>query len=102
MRSSPASVSTWNSWAISPPIAPVSDSTLIASRLIRFERVRILHNELAHAQQPRTRPRFVATFRLEVIDHHRELAVREDLRRRVRVHGLFVRVAHHELAPVVV
>ena len=36
-NTSPTSVRTWNSWAMSPPIAPVSDSTLTASRPRRLK-----------------------------------------------------------------
>jgi len=75
---------------------------LLEPGLIGVERVRVLHHELARAQQSRARTRFVPTLRLEVIDHDRQLTIRKDLRRRVRVNGLFVCVAHHELTPVVV
>ena len=48
---------------------------------IAIERVRVLHDELAHAQQSTARPRLVAFLRREVVQDLRELLVRLDLAR---------------------
>ena len=75
---------------------------LLEPGLVGVEAVRVLHHELARAEEPGARARLVAAFRLEVIDDLRQLPVALELLLRVQVHELLVRVAHHELAPVVV
>ena len=82
--------------AVLGPVAPVEAGH------VGVEAVGVFHNELARAQEPGARARFVATLRLEVIDHERQLAVGQGLLLRVQVDELLVRVAHHELAAVVV
>ena len=72
------------------------------TRLVDIEAVGVFHDELARAQETGARTRFVPALRLEVIDHERQLAVGEDLLLRVQVDELLMRVAHHELAAVVV
>ena len=62
-------------------------------RLVAIERVRILHDEFADAEQPVTRPRLVTILRLEVIEHLRELPVRLELGRVERERLL---VAHRQ------
>jgi hypothetical protein len=49
--------------------------------LVSVERVRVLHDELAHPQEPAPRPGLVAHLRLEVVEDLRQLAVRADLAR---------------------
>jgi hypothetical protein len=49
--------------------------------LVAVERVRVLHDELANAEQPPARARLVAILRLEVVPELRQLFVRLDLAR---------------------
>ena len=61
--------------------------------LVAVERVRVLHDELAHAEEPAPRPRLVALLRLEVVEDLRQLAVRAEL---ARVEGDRLLVRHRE------
>ena len=61
--------------------------------LVAVERVRVLHDELAYAEQPVARPGLVAILRLEVVEHLRQLTVRLDLGRMERKRLL---VAHRQ------
>ena len=56
---------------------------------VSIERIRVLHDELAHSQEPGARPRLVALLCAEVVPALRELFVRLDLPR-VEGHRLFV------------
>ena len=98
--SSPAGLRTMNSCAWLPPMIPTSLATAIASRpepledpdvggllglvahvepgLVAVAAVGVLHDELADADQAAAGARLVAALRLEVIDHHRQLAVALD------------------------
>ena len=49
--------------------------------LVAVERVRVLHDELAHAEEAAARPRLVAVLRLEVVPGLRQLLVALDLAR---------------------
>ena len=56
---------------------------------VSIERIRVLHDELAHSQEPGARPRLVALLCAEVVPALRELFVRLDLPG-VEGHRLFV------------
>ena len=45
----------------------------VEPRLVAVERVRVLHDELAHAEEPAARPRLVALLRREVVPGLRQL-----------------------------
>ena len=51
---------------------------LVEARVIAVAAVGVLHDELADADQPTPGARLVAELRLEVVDHHRQLAVALD------------------------
>jgi hypothetical protein len=67
--------------------------------LVAVERVRVLHDELTHAQEPAAWPRLVPLLRREVVPELRQLLVRLQLAR-VERHRLLVRERQHEVAPV--
>ena len=48
----------------------------VQTGLVAIAAVGVLHDELADPDEPAARARLIAPLRLEVIDHHRELAVR--------------------------
>ena len=97
MKSSPASDSTMNSCDWLPPIAPECASTTRYSKpaaledpaigvvvllvgdiqpgRVHVERVRVLHDELPHAQQSRLRPRLIAKLGLDLIPDLRQLFI---------------------------
>ena len=54
------------------PVAPIQ------ARLVPVAAVGVLHDELADADQAAARPRLVPELRLEVVDHHRQLAIALD------------------------
>ena len=64
---------------------------------VAIERVRVLHDELAHAKQTPARPRLVSLLGLEVVPVLRELPVAPDLAR-VERERLLVRHRQDELA----
>src|ERR671935_93150 len=70
--------------------ALVAVEALVQPGLVAVERVGVLHDELADAHQPTTRPRLVAFLRAEVVPGLRQLLVRLDLAR-VERHRLLVR-----------
>ena len=70
----------------------------VEPRLVAVERVRVLHDELAHAQKPAARPRLVALLRAEVVPELRQLLVRLQLAC-VERHRLLVREPEDEVAP---
>ena len=51
---------------------------LVEAGLVAIAAVGVLHDELADADQAAARPGLVAELRLEVVDHHRQLAVALD------------------------
>src|SRR5438034_541107 len=51
---------------------------LVEPRLVAVERIAVLHDELADADQPAPRARLVAVLRLEVVPDLRQLLVRLD------------------------
>ena len=61
--------------------------------LVAVERVGVLHDELADAQQPAARPRLVAILRREVVPDLRQLLVRLDL---ARMEGERLLVRHRQ------
>ena len=63
--------------------------------LVAVERVRVLHDELADADQPAARPRLVAVLGLEVVPGLRQLPVALELAR-VEGERLLVRQREHE------
>ena len=69
--------------------------------VVDVERVGVLHDEFAHAQQTTARSRLVAVLRLEVVEHLRQLLVRLQLAD-VERDRLLVRHRQDELAPVAV
>jgi hypothetical protein len=70
----------------------------VQPRLVAVERVRVLHDELAHAEEPAARPGLVAILDREVVEHLRQLPVALDLAC-VEGHGLLVRERKEELSP---
>src|SRR3954454_23789243 len=58
----------------------VTAEALLEPVLVAVERVCVLHDELAHAQEPAARPRLVAFLRAEVVPLLRQLPVRLQLR----------------------
>ncbi len=99
-------LSAWTSCASSPQRSKIrwyasrfasklsSDAVLVA-----VERVGVLHDELAHAEEPAARPRLVPVLDREVVPELRQLLVRLDL---ARVEGdrLLVRERQDEVAAV--
>jgi hypothetical protein len=73
----------------------VTLETDVQPRRIAVERVRVLHDELADAEQPAARPGLVALLRREVVPGLRELPVRLNLAR-VEGHRLLVRQREDE------
>jgi hypothetical protein len=71
---------------------------LVQPGLVAVEGVRVLHDELAQAQQPAARPRLVALLSREVVPDLRQLLVRLQLAC-VERHRLLVRERQHEIAP---
>ena len=69
----------------------------IESRRIDVKRVRVFHDELAHAQQSRLRTRFVAELRLNLIPNLRQLLVAAQFLARDVGHDLFVGHAETEI-----
>ena len=51
---------------------------LVEAGLVAVAAVGVLHDELADADQPAARPGLVPELRLEVVDHHRQLAIALD------------------------
>ena len=74
---------------------------LVEPLRVAVERIRVLHDELADADQAGARARLVALLRLEVVEHLRQVAVRLDLAR-VKGHRLLVRHREDELPVVAV
>ena len=58
--------------------------------IVHVQRIRVLHGELAHADQPAARARLVAELSLQVVDKLRKLAVGADLAARQVSHHLLV------------
>jgi hypothetical protein len=67
----------------------------VQARRVAVERVRVLHDELAYAEEPAPRPGLVAFLRREVVPDLRELPVRLNLAR-VEGHRLLVRQREDE------
>jgi len=65
---------------------------------VTVEGVRVLHRELAHAQQAALRARLVAELGLDLVPALRQVAVRADLAGRVPGDDLLVGHAEHEVA----
>ena len=63
----------------------------VEARAVAIERVRVLHDELARAQDAGARPRLVALLRLEVVDAERQVAVGAHELRDVHRDALLVR-----------
>ena len=72
------------------------------TRLVGIEAVRVLHDELAHANQTGTRARLVAKFGLELVDDLRKLPVGRDFRRREAAGDLLVRHREQHVVPATV
>src|SRR6185503_12283920 len=66
--------------------------------LVAVERVGVLHDELAHPEEPAARPRLVAVLDREVVPELRQLPVRADLTRQER-ECLLVRHGKYEAPP---
>ena len=95
--SSPTAATAMNSWFTSPPISPASPSTgrkvrpqrvktrVYASNIswyvalepveVEVERVRVLHQELAPAQQAEAGTQLVAVLPVDLVEVHRQVAV---------------------------
>jgi hypothetical protein len=69
---------------------------------VAVERVRVLHDELARAQQARARPRLVAFLGLEVVEQLRQVAVGAHLACDVEGEVLLVRHREDQLGPAAV
>src|SRR5205823_1083454 len=65
---------------------------------IDIERVRVLHDELANAQQPGLRPLLIAEFGLDLIPDLRQLFVAAQLAARNRRYYFFVRHPEAKIA----
>ena len=65
--------------------------------LVTVERVRVLHQELASAQQSVPRPELVAVLPLHLVDVHRQVAVRGELLLHERSRDLLLRRTEDEL-----
>src|SRR5439155_18547386 len=74
---------------------------LVQPGFVAVERVRVLHDEFADAQETAARPRLVALLRREVVPKLRELFVRLQLAR-VEGHRLLLRKRQHEITPAAV
>src|SRR6266852_4061179 len=72
------------------------------SGVVDVERVRILHDELAHPQQSRLRTRLVAKLRLNLIPDLRKLLVAPQLLARNVGHDLFMRHAQTQVSALAV
>ncbi len=70
---------------------------LVEPFLVAVERVRVLHDELANAEQASARPGLVAVLRLEVVEPLRQVAVRAQLPS-VEGHRLLMRHREDEVA----
>ena len=79
--------------------APVRLERDVEAFLVAIERVRVLHDELADAEQSPTRARLVALLHREVVEDLRELAVALELAR-VECECLLVRQREDEVAAV--
>ena len=75
---------------------------LLQSDLVAIEAVGVLHDELARAQHPGTRPRLVALLDLEVIEDQGQLAVGAHDLRDVERDGLLMGHREHELRALAV
>ena len=74
----------------------------VQARLVAVAAVRVLHHELAHADQPAAGPWLVAPLRLEVVDDHRQLAVAlDDVPQEVRDDLLVGHRQDHVVVPAV-
>ena len=69
---------------------------------IQIERVRVLHDELPHSQQPRFRPRLIAEFRLYLIPDLRQLLIAAQLFTRDIGHHFFVCKAQAQVGALAV
>ena len=120
-RSSPTSAGAIHSWFTSPPMSPGSASTATnrrphRSKIRRYastiasydefqaihvavERVGVLHQELPTADDPASRPGLVPVLPLDLVQVHREVAVRGVLTVDERRDDLLVRRPQPELAP---
>src|SRR5205823_7881770 len=76
----------------------VQPEAVLEARRVAVERVRVLHDELADAEEAAAGTRLVAVLRLEVVPPLRELPVAADLAR-VRRERLLVRQRQDVLAP---
>ena len=79
--------------------APVRLERDVEAFLVTIERVRVLHDELADAEQSPARARLVALLHREVVEDLRELAVALELAR-VEGERLLVRQRQDEVAAV--
>jgi hypothetical protein len=66
---------------------------------VAIEGVGVLHDELARAQHPGARARLVALLRLEVVEHHRQVAVGAHGLGHVEGHDLLMSHGQHHLRP---
>ena len=74
----------------------------VEARAVAIEGVRVLHDELARAEDAGARPHLVALLRLEVVEDQRQVAVRADLACDVERHRLLVRHREHQLGALAV
>jgi hypothetical protein len=70
--------------------------------LVAVEGVGVLHRKLAHADQPGAGPRLVAELGLDLVEHHRQLAVAADELGRQLRHDLLMGHAQAHVATVAV
>ena len=113
-----------NSWFTPPPICPGSASTIAMSSpnrskialvrlvhdpvglahavLVAVDRVRVLHQELAPAEQAEPRAELVAVLPFDLIDVHGQVAVGGKVAGRQRRDDLLLRGAEDQLAVVAV
>ena len=66
--------------------------------VVPIERVRVLHQELAHAQEPEPRTVFVAVLPLHLVQVHRKVAIGVQLLRHQGRHDLLLRRSEEQVA----
>ncbi len=71
----------------------------VQARSIQIEGIRILHGELARAQQTGARPRFIAKLRLDLVPDLRKLPVAVEFPAGDGGHDFFVGHAQAKIAP---
>ena len=86
-----------------PLVRLVHDAVRLAHAvLVAVDRIGVLHQELATAKQPEPRPELVAVLPLDLVDVHRQVAVRRQIAGREQRDDLLLRGAEDQLAIVTI